>query len=151
MISFRIWLNEAAKIIYVGGETFDDDNRDDFTNQAWKLAKNSSIHILSDKDLSSVAIINNVVVGALFVAWNQEEFSFDVVVDPKFQNQGIGKQLIDAAMSEFNWTEFPDKYIKADVVNSYLIPVLRRYGFKIQQQIGSHTIMTYGQNQQETL
>ena len=104
---------------------------------------------MRDKELNSAALINGQVAGALFVAWNQYEFSFDVVVAPQFQQQGISKQLIDVAMSEFNSIGEPQSYIKADVVNPYLIPVLQRYGFQIKQQGGGHTIMIYGQEPED--
>ena len=151
-MKFRQWF-EAAQIVWLGGESidFDDDDGDMSTliQQSWEIAKQSPIRILSDKELSCAAVINGQTVGALFVGWNQEEFSFDVVVSPQFQQQGIGKQLIDAAMSEFRNYPMPGAHIKADVVNDYLVPVLQRYGFQILQQQGGHTIMTYGEVPEE--
>jgi hypothetical protein len=58
---------------------------------------------------------------------------------------GVATQLIDAAISEFNWgseAAGPDAHIKADVVNPYLVPLLQRRGFVMKQQVGGHTIMT---------
>lgn len=149
---FKQWL-EAAQIVNLSGESFDFDDeeegdRDTLIQQAWELAKQSSIRILSDKELNSVAVINGQAVGVLFTAWNQNQFSFDVVVAPQFQQQGIGKQLIGVAMSEFRWMSdgIEGAYIKADVVNKFLIPVLQRYGFVIKRQVGGHTIMIYGED-----
>jgi GNAT superfamily N-acetyltransferase len=146
---FKQWF-EAAQIVNLSGESFDFDDeegdRDTLIQQAWELAKQSPIRILRDKELNSAAVMNGQVVGALFTAWNQNEFSFDVVVAPQFQQQGIGKQLIDVAMGEFRWMSdgIEGAYIKADVVNPHLIPLLQRLGFVMQQQAGGHTIMTYG-------
>ena len=143
---FKQWL-ETAQIVNLSGESFDFDDeegdRDTLIQQAWALAKQSPINILSNKDLNSAAVINEQVVGVLFIAWNQNEFSFDVIVSPQFQQQGIGKQLIGVAMSEFRWMSegIEGAHIKADVVNNFLIPVLQRYGFVIKQQVGGHTIM----------
>lgn len=149
-MKFRQWFDEAAQLVYVGGDDFDgEEDRYTLIDQAWALAKASPVNILSDKELSTVAVVNGSVAGALFTAWNQEEFSFDVVVDPRFQQQGIGKQLIDSAMSEFNWTDFPNKHIKADVVNPNLIPLLTRYGFQKRQEGAGHTIMVYGEEPNE--
>ena len=139
-------MRESIEIISVDGEFHDiEGDADDLIQQGWQLAKNSPIHILSDKNLNAVATQDNIVVGALFTAWNNEEFSFDVVVDPKHPRQGIAKQLINAAMNEFKWTSdgYDGAHIKADVVNPHLIPLLQRYGFKIERQIGDHTIMIY--------
>ena len=91
-----------------------------------------------------MALMGGIVAGALFTGWRREEFSFDVIVSPQFQRQGVATQLIDAAISEFNQggEAFPDAHIKADVVNPYLVPLLQRRGFVMKQQVGGHTIMT---------
>ncbi len=146
MQSFKSFL-EAAKIVYIGDSMDmddDDGSQAELAQQAWAIAKQSPIRILSDKDLSSVALMGEIVAGALFTGWHQEEFSFDVIVLPQFQQQGIATQLIDAALSEFNWASDgrPNAYIKADVVNPYLVPLLQRRGFVMQQQVGGHTIMS---------
>ena len=155
MISFNDWqIVENVEIVAMGGESFDFDNdtidQSDATEQAWAIAKASPIRILSDKELAAVATLDGQVIGAMFNGWSQEEYTFDVVVDPKFQQQGIGKKLIDYAMSAFNWDSDGrgDKktpaYIKAEVVNKNLIPLLTRMGFKPKGVYGGITVMYYG-------
>lgn len=152
MKTFHEWIElrsflEAAEIVHIGDSDYMDDdenNQDELAQQAWAIAKQSPISILSDKDLNKVALIGEIVAGALFTGWRREEFSFDVIVLPQYQRQGIATQLIDAAISEFTWNReaVPDAYIKADVVNPYLVPLLQRRGFVMKQQVGGHTIMT---------
>ena len=152
MKTFHEWVElrsflEAAEIVHIGDSDFmddDDGNQDELVQRAWEIAKQSPIRILSDKDLSSVALMGGIVAGALFTGWRREEFSFDVIVSPQFQRQGVATQLIDAAISECNQggEAFPDAHIKADVVNPYLVPLLQRRGFVMKQQVGGHTIMT---------
>jgi GNAT superfamily N-acetyltransferase len=143
---------ENIEIIAMGDD-MDDMGDSDFdkyqvANAAWALAKASPIRILSDKDLAAVGLEGDKVVGALFTGWNQEEFSFDVVVDPKFQQQGYGKKLIDYAMSMFHWdsdgrSRDTPSYIKAEVVNRNLIPLLTRLGFKLKGVYSGITVMIF--------
>ncbi len=150
-MSFKEWFVENIEIVAMGDD-MDNDN-DDFdkfqvADAAWKLAKASPIRILSDKDLAAVGLQGEQVIGALFTGWKREEFSFDVVIDPKFQQQGYGKKLIDYAMSMFRWdsegrsTDTP-AYIKAEVVNRNLIPLLTRIGFKLKGVYGGITVMIF--------
>lgn len=144
----------AVEIIYVGAEDDgdNDENISKYQEQAWHIAKSSPINILSDKNLNSVAVINDEVAGALFDAWNQERYSFDVVVLPKFQQSGIGKKLIDTAMKTFRMDSegYEDAYIKAEVANKNLIPFLTRVGFKQVVVSGGITVMTFHESLHET-
>jgi ribosomal protein S18 acetylase RimI-like enzyme len=79
---------------------------------AWAIAEESSINILSDKELMGAVVrVNhddhtefsaNDVVGAWFggVRDGGSTFSFDIVVDPAYQGKGIGRMLFDAGIAE---------------------------------------------------
>lgn len=146
MKSFAYWLAENADVIFLDSDDFNNDNSK-YMDQGWDMARTSPINILRNKDLKAVAVNNDEVVGALYDSWTNEEYSFDVIVSPKFQQQGIGKKLIDAAMSSFRWDSEgrgENAHIKLEVVNKNLIPILTRIGFKTEKVIGTVTIMTYG-------
>ncbi len=158
MLSFTDWLiYENVQIVSVGGESFDFDDEiagmdhDEVQRQSWDIAKSSPINILRDKDLQAAAIMDGKVVGVLFDSWekwdDRDAYSFDVIVSPKYQQQGIGKKLIDYAMSTYRWDSEgrDDPLIKAEVVNKNLIPLLARMGFKTWKVEGGITIMIYGQ------
>ena len=153
MINFHDWrIVENVEVLGVSDESFDWDEEETgldyqtLQQQAWDIAKQAPINILRDKNLSAVALLNGQVVGTCFTSWNQEEYSFDVIVSPKFQQQGIGKKLIDYAMSMFRWDSDGREgaHIKAEVVNKNLIPLLARMGFKTKGVFQGITVMTYG-------
>lgn len=133
--SFRRFLAEA-RLVYVGGEpsdVYDDEGESpDYYGDAYKLASVSGINILRNMELEYVALEGQQVVGALWCGRQGEDFSFDVVVDKAFQRRGIGRQLIDAAISTFN-SDFrdvsEDARILAHVVNPVLVPLLLSMGF----------------------
>jgi len=62
-------------------------------DDAWAIARTSGINILSTQDLHTIAVLNGHAVGALFVSNMGPQYSFDVVVHPKYQRQGIGFEL----------------------------------------------------------
>lgn len=81
---------------------------------AWAISEESSINILSDKELMG-AIVRvgyrgeddnefsaNDVVGAWFGGTRDggSTFSFDIVVDPTYQGKKLGRMLFDAGISE---------------------------------------------------
>jgi len=154
MLKFEDWrLYENVQIAFIGGEPFDFDQDvagmpyEEAWKQAWALARTAPINILRNKEINSVAILNGKVVGVLYDSWYQDEYSFDVIVDPKFQQQGIGKKLIDAAMISFHNDSDgrgDHPHIRAEVVNKNLITLLSRLGFKPAGQEGGITFMTYG-------
>lgn len=142
MISFLEWrLVENLQFAWMGGEGLDFPEEefgieyDEAVKQAYALVKASGINILRDKELKEVVLSDGKVVGALFDSWDQgegiDEYSFDVIVHPSMQQQGLGKKLIDSAIHTFRSEDRGgETRIKAEVVNKFLIPVLQRYGFK---------------------
>ena len=128
-----------VKGIELQGMGGDEDNHD-HVGQAWDIAKNSGINILSDKDLSNVALHGNKVVGATFASVDQPEgaYSWDTVVHPKYQGQGVGSKLLDAGASDFHWmAEGADTpHYDLDIVNPGMVKPLQKRGFQIHEQIG---------------
>tara|TARA_B100001778_G_scaffold334952_1_gene349453 strand:- start:500 stop:2074 length:1575 start_codon:yes stop_codon:yes gene_type:complete len=109
----------------------------DYDEQSYELARNSSINILSDKEPSMVAVSGDRVVGALFTSVQGNSYSFDVVVDPSFQRQGIGGRLTDMAMSHYKdmSADMPDLEMNADVVNPVMKNMLQDRGLSEKSRI----------------
>lgn len=79
------------------------------------------------------------VVGALFADWDTPdgqagEFSFDVGVDPAAQGRGIGKTLIDRALSQFEAEkgQYESASVRVRVTNPAVEAILRERGFKVE-------------------
>ena len=149
------FLNETSdevEYIYVGSsDGFEDENDDydiyDLLKQSEILSKESSINILSDKDVNTVAVIKGNVVGGLWTSVDNEEYSFDVIVDEKYKRQGIGSELVDMAISEFNSIHSEMNFeMIADVVNPDMVKLLLKKGFEIIEDHHGHTIMKLKQN-----
>jgi len=123
---------------------FGEDIEPEMQGSAFQMAKENGVSILSDKEINIVAMFEDEVIGALWTAWSREEFSFDVVVRKDYQRQGIGKKLVDMAISTFNQDSeaYGDEaIIKADVVNPNMEQMLLKKGFKIEDKYPGHTIM----------
>jgi len=122
----------------------------DQADDADQIFKQQKIRYDSSKRVNQVAIENGVVIGAIASGWtNSREygedetvavFSFDLVVKPEFQRQGVGMQLIQNAIREYQ----QDKHVYEEmgqktmmrlwVVNPVLIPVLERLGFQAESE-----------------
>lgn len=112
----------------------------------WALAQKVGVTILSDKELlaSVVDFDESRVIAAVFNAVTPESYSFDTVVDPKYQRRGLGKELIQIAMDEYSVLQevYPDLKLDLDVINPDIIPFLEReYNLEVKEQQGGHTIM----------
>jgi GNAT superfamily N-acetyltransferase len=118
----------------VGYDYYDDLNR---------IERESGIRILRDKEVSTLALQNGKVVGALYVTSHPYEYSFDVIVDKAARGQGIGAKLIDWGLSAYH--ELAAAYggeLRLDVVNPWVEKYLLKKGLRVLQKIGDHTIMT---------
>lgn len=76
--------------VYISEEDMPDQ---ELLDEAWSIARTSGINILRNQDLHTIAVLNGHAVGALFVSNSGPNYSFDVVVHPKYQRQGIGFEL----------------------------------------------------------
>lgn len=151
-MQFRQWLLEAGhSIVGYNPEGFDDDDIDheDIANQAHQITTKSGINILRNKELASVARDSaGKVIGALYTSMDETEFSFDIVVSPDAQGQGVGTNLVNDAISLYksHSIDFPKMKLKADVVSPIMERILTRMGWKVKQKVGGHTIMIPGRS-----
>jgi len=110
------------------------------------LASKSGINILSDKEINTIVLDDNKIIAGLWVGSDNEEMSFDIVVDPEYQRQGIAKQLIDYAIGEYDMNQeaYGDDYkLKGDIVNPNMVGYLKSKGFMVDDEIQGHILMTY--------
>jgi len=124
-------------------------------NDPWALGQREGVTILSDKELLAgyIDADEGMVVGAVFNSISQTEdedgndysaYSFDTVVDHRYQGQGLGTNLIAYAMDEFNQAQdcYPDLKLELDVINPGIISFLERtYGVKVIREERGHYIM----------
>jgi GNAT superfamily N-acetyltransferase len=128
------------EVAYVYADELEPRHIDD----AYKMAKKHDIGVLSDKEIYTVAISNDEVVGALWTSWLSGEFSFDVVVREDFQGKGVGKKLVDIAIDTYNQDKEAydeDAIMRIDVVNPKMEKMLLSKGFEIEGKQPGHTMM----------
>jgi len=110
----------------------------DYESEAWDLAQNSSINVLSNKELLDYRVNQNTnsVIGAVFYSVDNEVYSFDVVVDEKYQRQGIGTELTDSALQYYEEIRdaYPDLKIEVETVNPGMEKILLNKGFEVVQK-----------------
>lgn len=126
--------------IYIYSDDIDSDDAD----MAYKMAKKHGISVLSDKDLYAIIKMNDEVAAALWTTWNYEEYSFDIVVNNKYQGIGLAKELVDIVINNFNQDKeaFGDEaIIRADVINPKMEKILLSKGFEVESKSPGHTMM----------
>lgn len=127
----------AVEYLPVGEDEFE------LAGQAYDLAAKSPINILRDKEVNTVAVEDGIVIGALFTSFVADTFSFDVVVEPTRQRQGIGRELINQGMQEYQYlkSEMPEIDLKLDVVNPMLQDVMKRRGLEEKYRVNDDRII----------
>ena len=138
--------NDVEFFFVNSGNNFDDTyEENNFYEQAWEIAQKSSINILRDKDLDTVAVINGKVIGSLWNSWDSNGgYSMDIVVSPNFQRIGIGSKLIDIGIESFNNDSdaYGDEaHFDLDVVNIEVVKMLKNRGFIVDQEENGHYLM----------
>jgi len=122
----------------------EEDDIDSYADQAWDLASNSEINILTNKELARVKVDNGKLLGALWTSWdNDGEFSFDIIVDPSYRRMGFGSDLVDQAIEIFDWESnaFENPHYNIDAVNEDMVRILKNKGFIIKDKILGHILM----------
>lgn len=126
---------------YIYGEDIESEDAD----AAYTMAKKHDISVLSDKEIFVIVKDGDEVVGGLWTVFMSGEYSFDVVVRDDYQGQGIGKQLVDIAIQEYNESKEAfgdDTIMRVDVVNQdKMKPLLLKKGFEIESESSNHTLM----------
>lgn len=126
-------------------EMSDEDFDFDPAQLSYDLAKENKIYISGDKDLKYFVTNKNKVIGALFHNENSDYFSFDIVVDKKYQSQGIGTKLSKIAISIFKELKEiygDDFYCEVEAVNPTMASILIKLGFKVKYQLTDRHILT---------
>ena len=132
----------TVKLRYVtpDPEGLDDEEEDqgDLYNQSHALAQSQGLNILRDKDPSCFVLDGKRLVGCLFVTDSSTKFSFDIVVDPRYQGQGVGSRLTDMAIQEYNERAgaYDDYEYEIDVVNPTMKRILECKGFRVLEKVG---------------
>jgi uncharacterized protein YjbI with pentapeptide repeats/GNAT superfamily N-acetyltransferase len=108
----------------------------------WRLAREVGIGITRGKEFYAGHLYKGGLVSALFID-TQVCFSFDVVVDPAHQAKGLGAELVDVAIGEFdtaeNYFDWDDEYAPesyeycVEVVNPHMKRLLERKGFYVHE------------------
>lgn len=110
----------------------------------YTLAKKVGIYVSSNKEFYEGLADEDRLVAALFVSFNDETYSFDVVVDPAYQRKHLGGQLIDTALAYYDelLEFFPEMRFRLDAVNPIMVRLLIRRGFIVESKHGHHTMLT---------
>jgi GNAT superfamily N-acetyltransferase len=119
-------------------------------DEALKVAKNGSVTILRDKTLSAILIDSKIskVIGGLWISNEPEKFSFDIAIDSSYQNMGLSKHLINAAIQEYRTQK--DMYddmgedfkMEVDVINPKLAQILKnKYGFHVTGHLSQNRVL----------
>lgn len=98
---------------------------------AVEIARIVDMGITRDRELSHVAVEGGKVVGALWTAFDGDNYEWDVAVLPEAQRRGVGSRLVDLAVSQFS--EFqeanPDADMKIHVTSPVMEEMLKKRGF----------------------
>lgn len=119
----------------------DDELYDSLLAQAKTLSKSSEIGFGS-ADVFGVVINsdNNELVGATWIE-TSGNFTFHIIINPKYRGKGLSKPLLDDLMAKYNEKKSymgQDYKIVVNVVNDKLAGTLAKYyGFKTMEDNGS--------------
>jgi ribosomal protein S18 acetylase RimI-like enzyme/copper chaperone CopZ len=121
----------------------------DASDKADKIAKDTGVGILRNKEIKSVATDSEgEVVGGLWTEVDGDSFSFDVAIDEKSQGQGVGEKLVNEAFQEFEFNADGNEELKynIEVTNPSMEKLLSKYGFVVDERIGGTTKMSHPTN-----
>lgn len=139
----EVFSGKTLALEYISDEN---DNIDTYKaeKEANLIADKSGIKILRGKNLTLVSLDDKQNVnGALWTELDGNEFSFDIAVAETSRGKGIGSQLVNKAMSEFNSINEDGSFTyKLDVVSKDMESILIKKGFKITGRENGHTFMT---------
>lgn len=84
------------------------------TTTAYELVSKWGLRMLRNDELSTLAVMDNKIVGVLYYSSDIGELHWSIAVDPEYRNQGIGKSLYKIAKT------LPDEL--TEVIIAELIP-----------------------------
>jgi ribosomal protein S18 acetylase RimI-like enzyme len=138
---------KAFEIIAINSEYCDEDDDypyEEFMDEATKLARARNIGITSDRNVVFVAINeSNEVVGAAWKSDDNDNYTFDVVVDANHEKKGIGSALTDLMISQRSelLEVFEDSTMLVHVVSQDMQKLLARRGFVVTQFMGDSNLI----------
>jgi ribosomal protein S18 acetylase RimI-like enzyme len=135
-------------------ETFDEYGIDYYDAQktAYDIAKNGGVTILRNKELSGVLIDAklSLVIGAIWTSIDDNIFSFDIAIDPSYQNMGLSHMLIKDGINQYKNEKFAyddmdeDFEMELDVINPKLADILKnKYGFHVVGQLSPNRVLMH--------
>jgi ribosomal protein S18 acetylase RimI-like enzyme len=128
---------------YYDPENFDEDfpfDVEKIGNDAYKLAVNCGLTILSDKNLFYFFYDHKFkrMIAALFVGITGEVYSFDICVNRSYENMGFATKLVKIAIEDFKYNKdtIKDLHMEIDCINPIMAKILsRKFKFKKGAQL----------------
>lgn len=121
-----------------------DEYEDDsiIADEAYRIASRLKIYITRNKSLFAYISNGEQVLAALFLPETLEDcFSFDVVVAPEAQRQGLGARLVDSAIKEYEYRKSIEDEMGneeyeycIEVVNENMKKLLEKKGFHVYDE-----------------
>ena len=139
MIRLKSLLIEAVEA--VGSDELTPEQYD----QVEQMRIESGIHILSDRELDTVLLVDGEAAGTLYTSYRTNVFTFDIIVSKKFRGGPLAAALNRRGLEEYQQilNDDPRAKLELDVVNDKLIEPLQKWGLTILRKVGGHTIMGY--------
>ncbi len=139
-------LDESLNDFFLAGEDeladIENEEEEHGNLDPFVLASKSTIRILRGKEfyLGHVHKQNKELASALFTENDEGVFSFDIVVDPKYSKDGLGKDLIQVGLDEFHTLKNEGfvETILLDCVNPVMKKMLEKFGLVVREQIGQN-------------
>ena len=121
------------------------------TNNAYDLANNCGVAILSDKNLYYIFFDTkfNRLIAALFTSIDSDKYSFDIVVDRSYENMGLGTKLVSIAIEDYNSAKdaIPELSMEIDCINPIMAKLLKnKFGFEEGPTVGPNRIIMIKEN-----
>ena len=138
-------LNEGVEYFGVDPEDLGDEEDVSYEDleAVEELAKKNDINILRDKSINTIAKDRDKVIGGLWTSWDDNKFSFDVVVDITYGGQQIGTKLVDMAIDQFKYENdaYDEPIMKIDVISHIMKKILEKKGFEIESERPGRWVM----------
>ena len=109
------------------------------------IAKKRDLGITSDRDIASIARDSEGnIIGGAYTSYDNTsgEYTFDVVVDERFDGKGVGSKLLNEVIEiPFEIEDMnPDAKVVVDVVNPQMQSMLEARGFEVIEKTGPNRV-----------
>lgn len=112
--------------------------------QADAIARDRNMHITRDRELYFIAVNDvNSVVGAAWLSFDGDNFTFDVAVSSNYERQGIGSALTDAMLGERSYYQevSTESTMLIHVISPRMRAILEARGFVVTQILGKNNLI----------